>query len=117
MGGVVVTAYGLISDFADAAYKSFNNVANGVKGLYNGLGQIAPRAMEAITGVSSIADALNALKQDFMSPLKDDGFGIEGYGQRTKQNIENWVAMFKNMGAELQNAADMNDKAISARIS
>lgn len=116
LGGVVVTAYGIVADAADAVLLSINNVKAGLLGLTNGLSNIGNRAMEAITGVSSLKDALGDIASDFGKPIAEQGKGLDAFGERTSKALDNWKAMAGNFAREIQSTADLNYKTIMQQM-
>lgn len=95
IGGIAVTTFGLIQDTINGVSMAIQNVGRGVLNIFNGLSSIAPRAMEAITGVSDLETAWQNLKDDF-STQNSMLAGIEVFGAETQKNIKNWIATFSN---------------------
>jgi len=100
VGGFFVTTFGLMQDTFNGFRMALKNVGFSVLNIFNGLASIAPRAMEAITGVSNIKDAWQGLKDDF-STNNDKLSGIELFGASTQKNIKNWIATFSNANATI----------------
>lgn len=101
MGGFAVSSVGILQDTMNGIRQSFTNIYGAFVNMYNGLGQIAPRLMEAITGVSSFKDALNDLKDDFSSYNKGMT-GIDAFGTESQKNIKNWIATFSNANSSIK---------------
>ena len=101
MGGVAVSLFGLLQDTLNAVYYSFNNVYQAFISVFNGLGKIAPRFMEAITGVSTFKEAFNDLRDDFTIGSKKM-VGIDAFGESSQKNLKNWIALFGNANTSIQ---------------
>ena len=100
MGGVAVSLFGLLRDALEGVYNSFNNVYQAFISVFNGLGKIAPRFMEAITGVSTFKEAFNDLKDDFTA--NSNKFkSIDAFGNATQQSIKNWIGLFDNANTQI----------------
>jgi len=101
MGGVAVSIFGLLQDTLNAVYYSFNNVYQAFISVFNGLGKIAPRFMEAITGVSTFKEAFNDLRDDFTIGSKKM-VSIDAFGESSQKNLKNWIALFGNANTSIQ---------------
>jgi hypothetical protein len=95
IGGIAITTFGLIQDTMNGVSMALQNFGRGVLNIFNGLASIAPRAMEAVTGVSDLGTAWQDLKDDF-SAQNSKLAGIEVFGAETQKNIKNWIATFSN---------------------
>ena len=88
IGGIAITTFGLIQDTMNGVSMALQNFGRGVLNIFNGLASIAPRAMEAITGVSDLGTAWQDLKDDF-STQQQAG---RGWGRGRAKDIRDCLA-------------------------